>query len=285
MESHLPLILGIAILVLGVLLFLVYIPMANRHGKRVEVLGAENDDLKKKLDASRDEYKAVKEEFSQAKPELAELRAKYKAAKKESFEADDKVQAAREAAQDAEREEQKAHAESSRLRDEIVALRAEVEKAQKVAETHKGEASRLHERIRELEERPRARPVEAAPRVADQGPSPAQVQGLHDRIAKLERKLKETRDISLDKARQTERTRKRLNAVERAYDVLRGQYNALHDRLLHQMGQEGEADDRDTVLKDDDRRSEPQHKADAPAAAPAVPPTPGPTENQPQGTT
>jgi chromosome segregation ATPase len=258
-----------ATVILG-LLFLAYLTQSTSRGKKMAALAAENADLKGRLELAREEMKAVKDEFSQARPELAELRSKYKAAKKETFEADEKIQKAREHAAAAENEERKAREEASRVRDELAAARAETEKAQKSSEVAKTENARLGERIRELEERGRQRQPEP-PKVVERAPAPQQVHGLQDRLARLERKYREIREIGLEKARQTERARKRLDAVERAYEVLRGQYNALHDRLLHQMGREGEAEDRDTLMRD----SEPPHPAAEPDAAQApVPPGP-----------
>lgn len=278
MPAHVVL-LGLATIVFGFLFFM-YMGNAGRLAKRNEALTAEAEEAKKKLDALRDELKGSRE-GNTPKTELAELRSKYKSAKKDAFEADAKVKEARDAQQSAELEEQRALAEAARLREELAAVRAESAKAAAAVEAAKGEAAKLRERVSETEEKLRERPKaeprrEAAPAPAPAAPSP-------DRITKLEKKLRDEREAAMERARALERTKKRLEAVNRAYDVLRGQYHVMHDRLLQQMGQEGEADDHDHLLKEDDRQSRPPQKAEAaapasePAASVAAPPAESPS--------
>jgi len=231
---------------LAFLLFVVYLPQSSSRGKKIDLLTSEAEDLKKKVEETRNELKAAKEELVQVRPEINDLRGRYKSARKEAFEADEKVNAAREAAAEAERSEQKHLIATQRLREEMVVVRAESEKVTKAADSRKAELETLQAKVREVEARNRElenrqRSVEVDPRAGEKAKN--QTAAMQERISKLEKKIASDRADGLERARQAERYKRQYSAVNDAYTVLRGQYNALHDRLLGMMGIEGKAED------------------------------------------
>ncbi|MFA6033760.1 MAG: hypothetical protein WC889_12740 [Myxococcota bacterium] len=249
---------------LAFLLFVIYLPKSSFRGKRIDTLTAEAEDLKKKLEETRSELKVAKEELVQVRPEINDLRGRYKSARKEAFEAEEKVNAAREAAAEAERSEQKHLITTQRLREEMAAVRVESEKATRSIDSRKTEVETLQAKVREVEAKNRE--LEAKLRAGETDPKAGektklQAAAMQERISKLEKKIASDRADGLDRARQAERFKRQYNAVNDAYTVLRGQYNALHDRLLGMMGIEGKAED-----------DEPHHAHAAPASAPVEAP-------------
>jgi len=247
-------------------LLIIYFTQSHSRGKRIEALCSEAGIVNGKLDAAREEMKKVKEESSAAKQELNDLRIKFKAIKKDAFDAGDNITSARERALEAERAEHKALNEVARIRAEMAALSDETIKQNKVIESLKAESLKLQEKIREVEKKPRTIPP---PDNSIAEKARQMVAGLQERIVKMEKRLKQDRDDALERARQNERYRRQLEAVNTAYEVLRGQYNVLHDKLLHSMGMEGVADDRDEILTIDQAGDE--GKPPAPPAAAAEP--------------